>query len=395
MPKNSPQERRQYFLDKLNRKSIDAAIITDPRHVYYFTGYSTVFFARETAILILTSDHDNYLFVNSGFFSFVRGKEGATSAKKVFEDRVSVFVDYDLQTRMIAYQGYVAKELSKFLSRSKILRGKKVIGLENWHIPLTYFEAISKVISRSRCREISNLILYCRRTKGNDELANLREAARRLDMVFQTAKNSIEAGKSEMELCRDLTSDSILKYGPYEGLSRGGNWLSGERTLEIGGPPSERRFVFGDGVLLDLVALCNNYWADGARTYIVGKPSQDQEHIFNIILSAKEKGEEVLRPGTMCRDVYNAVAGEIEKAGYIKLFPHHAGHGIGLEVQEGPFFIPACKEELREGDVVTLEPGIYHPKIGGFRHEDMYIITRDGHQKITTSSSKLEEVGHV
>ena len=163
--------------------------------------------------------------------------------------------------------------------------------------------------------------------------------------------------------------------------------------MNIGGPPTDRKFRVSESVLLDLQALYNNYWADGARTYIVGTPNQDQENIFNVILNAKKKGEEKLRPGTKCRDVYDAVIGEIEKAGYVGMFPHHAGHGVGLEDQEGPFFIPASKEKLEEGDVCTLEPGIYHHKIGGFRDEDTYIITRRGHERITTSSSKLEGTG--
>lgn len=224
-------------------------------------------------------------------------------------------------------------------------------------------------------------------------MANLREAARRLDRAYLTAKESIKIGKTEMELCQAVMSDSILTHGPFE-FSRGDTWLSGARTSEIGGPPSERRFEYGDSVLLDLQALYNSYWADGARTYVVGEPNPDQERIFNVILNAKKKGEELLRPRTRCRDVYKAVAGEIQRAGYADMFPHHVGHALGLEVQEGPFFIPASEERLEEGHVCTLEPGIYHPKIGGFRDEDTYIITRDGHEKITTSSMKLEGTGH-
>jgi Xaa-Pro aminopeptidase len=146
---------------------------------------------------------------------------------------------------------------------------------------------------------------------------------------------------------------------------------------------------------LDLQALCNNYWADGARTYVVGKPKEEQEHIFNVILAAKKKGEELLRPGIASKDVYNAVAREIEKAGYGHGYgwPHHAGHGLGLEVQESPFFIPGSRERLTEGMVCTLEPGIYHPKIGGFRDEDTYIITREGYERITTPTTRLEEAG--
>jgi len=386
--KNSPRDRRESFVDKLSRKKIDAAIVTDPRHVYYFTGYST-FWPRQTAILILSHDHDSHLFVNSGFF-----KQGAGEAKKVFDGQVSSFVDYDLQKRMIAYEGYVAKEFAKFLTRSKTLRAAQVVGLEDWHIPQAYLKAVSGAVPKVRYIGISDLILNSRKTKGSDELANLREAAKRLDLAYRIAQENIKVGRSEAELCRDVMSDSILRHGPFE-FSRGDTWLSGERTLKIGGPATDRKFRSGDTVLLDLQSLYNNYWADGARTYVVGKPTDEQDHMFNVVLAAMKKGEELLRPATICRDVYNAVAKEITRAGYSGLFPHHAGHGLGLEVQESPFFIPGSRERLEEGVVCTLEPGIYHPKIGGFRVEDTYIITREGHEKITASSSKLEGAGYA
>jgi len=362
---------------------IDAAIVTDPRSLFYFTGYST-FWPRQTAVLILGRDHHSHLFV---------GKQRVTDVKKVYDDEFSTFEDYNLRKLMIAYDDHVAQELSKYLTRSRILRGAKKIGLEHWHMPCAYLNSTSKAAPAARYADISGIILTWRKTKGADELENLREAARRLDLAYHIAKTNIKAGKSEIELCRDVMGDSIIRHGPFE-FSRGDTWLSGERTLEIGyGQPTNRIFQNGDGVLLDLQAVYNNYWADGARTYTVGKPNREQEHIFNVILAAKKKGEELLRPGTICRDVFNAVAKEIDKAGYGHGYgwPHHAGHGLGLEVQESPFFIPGSNERLLEGQVCTLEPGIYHPKIGGFRDEDTYIITRDGYEKITTPVTRLEE----
>jgi Xaa-Pro dipeptidase len=371
----------------LDEKKIEAAIVTDPKTVYYFTGYST-FWPRQTAILILTRGRESHLFVNGGFF----GKaQRMADLKKFYDGEISAFVDYDLRKRMIAYEGYVAQEFAKFLGRSKILRGSQLIGREDWHMPHAYLDAVSKAAPKARYVGISDLILAWRKSKGEDELRNLRKAAERLDVAYDVSKANIKTGKTEIELCRDVMSDSILRHGPFE-FSRGDTWLSGPRTLEIGGPPTERKFEGGDSIVLDLQALYNNYWADGARTYIVGNPTEEQERVFNALLAAKKKGEELLRPGTVAKDVYYAVANEIKKASYSQFFPHHAGHGLGLEVQEGPFFIPACKDRLEENQVCTLEPGIYHPTIGGFRDEDTYIITKNGYEKITSPPSKLEVI---
>ena len=376
--KNSPRERRESFNAMLKKKRIDAAIITEPRHVYYFTGYST-FWPRAVSVLVLRQDSDGYLFL---------GESRATGAKGVFDGKIATFEDYRLTKRMIAYPGFVAQEFSRFLKSSKLFRGVKTIGLEDWYMPHAYFYATKRIFPKMRFVGITQMILESRKTKGADELLKLREATERLELAYKVARENIVAGKTEMELCKDVMSDSIMRHGPFE-FSRGDTWLSGERTLEVGGPPTNRRFREGDSIVLDLQSVVNNYWADGARTYVVGKPNAKQEEIFRIILEAKRKAESYLRPGGACKDVYNTVAKEITAAGYSGLFPHHAGHGLGLEDQEGPFFIPGSKEKLEEGVVCTIEPGIYHNQYGGFRDEDTYIITKDGFEKITIPSTSL------
>src|SRR5208283_5459033 len=347
--KNSPRERRESFNAMLKKKRIDAAIITEPRHVYYFTGYST-FWPRAVSVLVLSQESDGYLFL---------GESRATGATGVFDGKIATFEDYRLTKRMIAYPGFVAQEFSRFLKSSKLFRGAKTIGLEDWYMPHAYFYATKRIFPKMRFAGITHMILESRKTKGVDELLKLREATERLELAYKVARENIVAGKTEIELCRDVMSDSILRHGPFD-FSRGDTWISGERTLEMSGPPTDRRFREGDSIILDLQAVANNYWADGARTYVVGKANEKQEKIFNTILEAKLKAESFLRPGTACKDVYTTVAKEITAAGYSGLFPHHAGHGLGLEDQEGPFFIPGSKEKLEEGVVCTIEPGIYH-----------------------------------
>lgn len=360
---------------------MDAAIVSDPRHVYYFTGYST-FWPRSTSLLILTREMESCLFLS---------ESRVADAKKVYDGRIATFEDYALSKRMIAYGNFVAEELTKLLKGEKTLRGSRRIGLEDWYIPDVYAQAVKFALPKARLIGIANMILSYRVAKGEDELRNLREATERLDLAYEIARTNIAVGKSEIELCRDVMSDSISRHGSFE-FSRGDTWISGERTLQMAGPPSDRRFREGDSIILDLQSVAKGYWADGARTYIVGKATEEQERIFNALLEAKRKAEELLKPGTACKDVYNIVAKEIDNAGFSGMFPHHAGHGVGLEDQEAPFFIPGSKQKLEKGVVCTIEPGIYNPHVGGFRDEDTYIITADGFEKITTPMTKLEQI---
>lgn len=370
--KNSPKERRESFAKELYGKGIEGTVISDARNIFYFTGFFP-HVARFTSLLFVTNLKGSFLFL---------GESQASNAGRVFDDEVVTFRDYDINERMVAYAGYIAREFSRFMSAQQVVGSCKAIGVDDWHIPHVYSHAISNTFPGANLTGVSHLILSLRKTKGTDELTSLREATRRMERGYSVARDNIRLGKSELELCRDVMSDSIVTCGPFE-FTRGDTWISGERTLEMSGPPTTRMLKEGDSIILDLQALYNNYWADGARTYVLGKPSQKQERIFSILLEAKKKAERRLKPGTTGKEIYKIVFDEIANAGYSDLFPHHAGHGLGLEDQEPPFFIPSSNEPLEEGVVCTIEPGIYHPQIGGFRDEDTYIITRDGFEKIT------------
>jgi Xaa-Pro aminopeptidase len=139
----------------------------------------------------------------------------------------------------------------------------------------------------------------------------------------------------------------------------------------------------GDTVVLDLQAASNNYWSDLCRTFVIGKPSKKQLEAAEVILAAKKRAEEVLRPGTKGKDVYRVVNDELTKKGGFPSLPHHAGHTIGLDDQEPPWFLPNEEGTLEEGSVAVVEPGVYVPSTGGMRMEDAYVITRSGCEKIS------------
>ncbi|MFI5421449.1 MAG: M24 family metallopeptidase, partial [Nitrososphaerales archaeon] len=160
--------------------------------------------------------------------------------------------------------------------------------------------------------------------------------------------------------------------------------ISGERTLEVGGWATDRKFRKGDTVMLDLQTSFNNYWSDLCRTFVVGKkPSKKQERVAETLVKALEKAEEIMKPGTKGKEVYGAVNDEIMKAGYPKLM-HHAGHSIGLDDQEPPWFLPNSEEQLEEGSVCVVEPGIYSEDTWGVRLEDAYVITKKGCERISS-----------
>ena len=122
---------------------------------------------------------------------------------------------------------------------------------------------------------------------------------------------------------------------------------------------------------------------------MVGVPNAKQIEVYDLLRRALEAGKEKLRPGIRARDVYQQVYEFIARAGYGAHFPHHAGHGVGLNAPEAPFLIPGSDEVLEEGMVVTLEPGIYLPGFGGLRMEDDYLITSDAPRVLSHFSRTL------
>jgi Xaa-Pro aminopeptidase len=116
----------------------------------------------------------------------------------------------------------------------------------------------------------------------------------------------------------------------------------------------------------------------------VGKPpTPAQQRLYDLCCQAMAAGEKELRAGATCQTVYDAVDGVFARAGMADHFGHHAGHGIGLTHPEAPFFVRRSSETLLDGDVVTLEPGLYVGGTGGIRIEHNYLITATGHERLS------------
>ena len=155
------------------------------------------------------------------------------------------------------------------------------------------------------------------------------------------------------------------------------------------GVPDETIVKDGDFITMDFGAVYKGYHSDMTRTVAVGNVSDKQKKIYDIVLKAQENALSVLKSGLSCAEADKAARGIIEDAGYGDYFGHGTGHGVGVEIHEEPSLSPRSKQTLKEGDVVTVEPGIYLPSEFGVRIEDMALITKDGYENLTSAPKEL------
>lgn len=263
------------------------------------------------------------------------------------------------------------------------------IGYEN-SISVVQLHTLQKATSRRKLVDASDLPLGLRLIKDEHEVRVIaRNQALTQKVLSAVVNESTRAGRTELDLNMAVKRqmldrqvaeafDTIVATGPNTSLPHAVS--------------SKRRARAGEYVLFDLGVKSAAYNSDMTRTLVLGKANQRQRDIYKIVLEAQLAALSVLKPGMPCRDV-DAVAREvIRKAGYGEFFGHGLGHGVGLEIHEGPRLNPASAVILQENMVVTVEPGIYVPGFGGVRIEDLVVITRDGHKNLTTASKRLREL---
>ncbi|HWG42624.1 MAG TPA: Xaa-Pro peptidase family protein [Gemmataceae bacterium] len=228
-----------------------------------------------------------------------------------------------------------------------------------------------------------------RRQKDPDEVETLRQCMRVTEAGHAWARANARPGMTELDVycgintaCIQAAGRAVIVYGDFA-VSPGP-----ERR---GGPPTRRVLEAGDMMILDFSVVIGGYRSDFTNTLVVGRePTADQRRLYDLCTQAMAAGEKELRAGSECRTVYDAVRDVFDRAGVAQHFPHHAGHGLGLTHPEAPYIVREANETLLAGDVVTLEPGLYVPGVGGIRIEHNYLITQQGYERLSNHTIALQ-----
>lgn len=226
--------------------------------------------------------------------------------------------------------------------------------------------------------------------KDEAEQALLLKAIEIADQAFQRILSFIRPGVTECEVAVEL--EYQMRQLGSEKPAFDTIVASGVRGSLPHGEPSSRKIELGDFVTLDFGAVYEGYHSDMTRTVCVGKASEQQKQLYHIVLTAQLAGVAAVRPGKACNEVDAVARRVITEAGYGEFFGHGLGHSVGLAIHEEPRFSPTCETVLVENMVLSVEPGIYLPRFGGVRIEDLVVVSGSGCKVLTASSKELIEL---
>lgn len=352
--------RRARLSERLAGLDLDALIVTRLPNVRYLTGFTgsngQVVVARDGSAAFLTD-----------------GRYGERSSHEVAD-----------LSRTVYTQGY-PRPLVDACRALGVVRA----GFERAALTYEQWERLSEVRDGLEVVPAGPAVEDLRRCKDAEEIAAIDRAQGLADAAFEQVVlgGGLWEGRTERELARALETamldagaedrafESIVAFGPG--------------AAEPHHHPSDRALERGDVVKVDFGALSDGYHSDMTRTVAFGEPGGRLREIRDVVATAQQAGIDAARPGATTIEVDAAARSVIEQAGFGAAFPHGLGHGVGLEIHEAPFLRWDGAEELTEGMVATVEPGVYIPGLGGVRIEDMVEVTAGGRRQIPRSPKEL------
>lgn len=228
-----------------------------------------------------------------------------------------------------------------------------------------------------------------RAVKDDEEIALMRHAQSITDAAFQHMLTFIKPGLTEKEIRSEL--ENFMFSNGADSLAFGSIVASGPNTANPHAVPSDRVVQRGDFVLMDYGAGYCDYRSDMTRTVVVGEPTPEQLDLYALVRRTHEECAAAVHAGVEGNDIFKLSRKIIGDAGYGDYYNHGLGHGVGIDIHEMPNFNRSMNI-IEAGSVITIEPGVYLPGIGGVRLEDYGVVTEDGYEPFTKSTHELQVI---
>ncbi|WP_404329247.1 aminopeptidase P family protein [Mesobacillus maritimus] len=346
----------QKIQKRIEELGLDGLLLTSNYNRRYMTGFT----GTAGAVLITA---EKGLFITD--FRYTEQAEKQCTGYEVVKQSGSIAAEVALQVKDL---------------------GLKKIGFEEDHVTFSAYKVFEKEIE-AELIPVSGEIEKLRLIKDGTEIKILKEAAGIADAAFKHILDFIRPGKTELQVSNEL--EFFMRSLGASSSSFDIIVASGYRSALPHGVASDKVIETGDFVTLDFGAYYKGYVSDITRTIAVGQPTDKLKEIYEIVLEAQLRGVNGIKPGLTGKEADALTRDYITEKGYGEYFGHSTGHGIGLEVHEGPGLSVKSDIVLEKGMAVTVEPGIYIPGLGGVRIEDDIILTETHNERLTHSPKEL------
>ena len=270
--------------------------------------------------------------------------------------------------------------------------GASRIGFDPSYATVLWHEHLMEQIKGIALVPHEQPIIGLRSRKTPSELDLMAKAARIADAAFLAALEEIKPGAKERDVALEI--ELFMRREGAERLAFDIIVVSGKRSSMPHGRATDKLIEKGDFVTIDYGAVVSGYCSDATRTVVVGRASEEQRRIYDLVLKAQMAALEAIGPGKDCAVIDGVARRIVEEAGHAQHFGHTLGHGVGVAVHEMPSLSErAAGILLVPGNVVSVEPGVYIPGWGGVRIEDLVAITGEGYRNMTSVPKQLIEIG--
>ena len=342
---------------RLSGFRLDALIVTFLPHVHYLTGFS-----GSNGVCVV--ERNDQIFLTD-----TRYQEQVQFEVRDFKTVVS------------------PGSLFEALKKTKILATRARVGYESNHLTVAELQNLQRLFPQNRLVATASLVEEVASIKDEKEIQRIRKAAALTDRVFGKILEILTDGIREVDVAAEI-SYLHRKFGAdadaFEPIV-----ASGIRGALPHARASKKVIRKGEMVTLDFGCRHEGYHSDLTRTVSIGKPAREMRKIYGVVRDSQCKAIDAAKSGLKARALDAVARRHIASKGYGRYFSHSLGHGLGNQVHEMPRVSRLSKDVLKERNVVTIEPGIYVPNLGGVRIEDDVVIQKLGCEVLTKSPKDL------
>lgn len=355
--------RIQALQKKIKQDQIDGVLITNPYNIRYLAN-----FTGSTGYVLITEN--NQYFITD--FRYLEQAADQCKGYQIVEN--STGSQYEVLTNLVKKENI------------------QQLGFEESNVTFMLYSHLQELFEDANINvklvPVYNFVEELREVKDEEELSIIEQSCAIADQAFEHILNYIQPGMTEIQVANEL--DFFMRSKGATGVSFDTIVASGARSAMPHGVASDKVIEKGDFITLDYGCYYQGYVSDMTRTISLGNPRDEVlKEIYQIVLNAHLKVEDIAKPGMTGKELDSVARDYIYSFGYGDKFGHSTGHGIGLEIHEQPMISKLSDYKLVENNVITNEPGIYLPGIGGVRIENDLIITKDGHKSLTHSPREL------